>query len=90
MATSPILPFVSVEEYMKTDYEPHCEYLDGVLAPKALPDYIHSTFQMLLVMFFRLQKNKFQASARFARAAQSHQPDAVSHPGYRWNHLYSE
>jgi Uma2 family endonuclease len=60
MATAPTLPFVSVEEYLKTDYEPHCEYLDGVLAPKALPDYIHSTFQMLLVMFFRLQRDRFQ------------------------------
>jgi hypothetical protein len=49
MPAAPTLPLVSVEEYLRTHYEPHCEYLDGVLAPKAFPDYIHSTFQMLLM-----------------------------------------
>jgi Uma2 family endonuclease len=60
MATSPILPLVSVEEYLRTSYEPNCEYLDGVLAPKAMPDIIHSTFQMLLIMFFRSQSERFR------------------------------
>ena len=31
MATAPTLPLVSVEEYLRTSYEPNCEYIDGVL-----------------------------------------------------------
>lgn len=57
MATAPTLPFVSVEEYLKTDYEPHCEYLDGVLKPKALPDLIHSYLQSLLLVLIGGQQH---------------------------------
>lgn len=48
MATAPAAPFVSVEDYLKTDYEPHCEYLDGVLLSKPMPDRLHSRLQALL------------------------------------------
>jgi len=48
MATVPNLPAVSEEEYLRTDYEPNCEYLDGVLVPKPFPDRIHSRLQLLL------------------------------------------
>ena len=50
MAAAPTLPSVSVEEYLRTDYEPNCEYLDGVLLPKPLPDHIHSKLQKLLLV----------------------------------------
>jgi len=50
MASAPVLPLVPVEQYLKTDYEPHCEYLDGELLPKSLPDYIHSKLQKLLIV----------------------------------------
>lgn len=58
MATAPTLPFVSVEEYLRTDYEPHCEYIDGVLKPKALPDFIHSYLQTLLILLIGAQRQK--------------------------------
>ncbi|HYP14380.1 MAG TPA: Uma2 family endonuclease [Bryobacteraceae bacterium] len=58
MATAPTLPFVSVEEYLRTHYEPRCEYLDGVLKPKALPDYIHSKLQKLLLLFLAAQEQR--------------------------------
>jgi Uma2 family endonuclease len=49
MLTAPAAPLsVSVDQYLRTDYEPNCEYLDGVLAPKPLPDRIHSKLQTLL------------------------------------------
>src|SRR3954451_15604915 len=50
MATAPPLPQMSVEEYLRTDFEPSCEYLEGVLVPKAVPDYIHSRLQKLLLL----------------------------------------
>lgn len=59
MSTAPTLPFVSVEEYLNTDYEPNCEYLDGVLKPKAFSDDIHSAFQEILLAFLRAQKLQF-------------------------------
>src|SRR5688500_18548284 len=36
MASAPPLPFVSVEEYLRTSYEPECERVDGVLIPKEM------------------------------------------------------
>ena len=49
---------LSVEEYLRTDYEPHCEYLDGVLKPKAVPDYLHSRLQTLLLLAIAAQGPK--------------------------------
>ena len=61
MATAPILPsFVPVEEYLKSDYEPHCEYLDGVLLSKALLDRTHSRLQALIAAFLLSQESKFK------------------------------
>lgn len=52
MATAPTLPAVSEEEYLRTDYEPNHEYLDGVLVPKALSDETHSRLQVILGAYF--------------------------------------
>jgi hypothetical protein len=59
MAAAPTLPAVSVEEYLKTDYEPNCEYLDGVLVPKPLPDHIHSKLQKLLILMLAGTEEKY-------------------------------
>ena len=50
MAAAPQIPFVPEEEYLRTDYEPNCEYVDGVLEPKALPTALHSCVQKLLCL----------------------------------------
>jgi Uma2 family endonuclease len=36
---------VSVEEYLRTSYEPNCEYVDGVLVPKAMGTKKHGKLQ---------------------------------------------
>ena len=36
---------VSVEEYLRTSYEPACEYVDGVLVPKAVGTRKHGKLQ---------------------------------------------
>lgn len=36
---------ISVEEYLRTDYEPNCEYLDGVLRRKTMPTYNHGMLE---------------------------------------------
>lgn len=63
MASAPTLPFVPVDEYLRTTYEPHCEYLDGVLWPKALPDRIHSRLQKLLLLLIAQQERKYGIEA---------------------------
>jgi Uma2 family endonuclease len=39
---------ISVEEYLRTSYEPNCEYIDGVLRPKATGTKKHSRLQIRL------------------------------------------
>jgi Uma2 family endonuclease len=60
MAVAPTLPFVSVEDYLKTDYEPPCEYLDGALVAKPMADSLHGALQMLLLVFLGAQREKFR------------------------------
>jgi Uma2 family endonuclease len=59
MAAAPTLPLVSVEEYLRTSYEPNCEYLDGVLISKAMPDRVQGRLQALLIGFLLTQEELF-------------------------------
>jgi len=36
---------VSVSEYLRTSYDPNCEYIDGLLVPKPMPTWRHSRIQ---------------------------------------------
>jgi Uma2 family endonuclease len=40
---------VSVEDYLRRTEKPYCEYVDGVLYPKAMPTTLHALIQALLV-----------------------------------------
>jgi len=48
MAAAPTLPLVSVGEYLRTDYEIPCEYVDGVLVEKHVGKRTHGLLQLLL------------------------------------------
>ena len=48
MAAAPTFPLVSVEEYLRTDYEIPCEYVDGVLVEKHVGKRTHGLLQLLL------------------------------------------
>jgi Uma2 family endonuclease len=52
MSTSPNT-YVSVEEYLRTVYQPDCEYVDGVVEERNLGEREHSDIQANLVTFFR-------------------------------------
>jgi Uma2 family endonuclease len=43
---------VSVEEYLSTDYEPDCDYVDGVLEGRNLGEWDHSRLQTLIASYF--------------------------------------
>ncbi len=46
---------VSVEDYLRRTEKPYCEYLDGVLYPKAMPTAPHALLQFFLVLLLRKQ-----------------------------------
>ena len=46
---------VPVEEYLRSSEKPNCEYMDGVLYPKALPTNFHSIVQRALMMLLLKQ-----------------------------------
>ncbi len=41
-------PIVFVEDYLRRTEKPYCEYIDGLLYPKALPTTLHARIQFLL------------------------------------------
>jgi len=48
--------FVSVEEYLKTSYEPDCDYVDGEVHERNVGERDHSVLQAELVFFFRQRR----------------------------------
>jgi Uma2 family endonuclease len=46
---------VSVEDYLRRTEKPYCEYVDGVLYPKAMPTTTHARLQFLLLMLLQRQ-----------------------------------
>src|SRR3984957_2578199 len=46
---------VSVEDYLHRTEKPYCEYVDGVLYPKAMATKLHSLIQFLLQILLRRQ-----------------------------------
>src|SRR5580658_5529492 len=52
---------VSVEDYLCRTEKPYCEYLDGVLYPKAMPTKPHALIQFFLMVLLR--KQGFEALA---------------------------
>jgi len=49
---APRQEFVSVREYLNTDYEPDCDYVDGRLEERNLGEHDHSILQTLLAHIF--------------------------------------
>ncbi len=48
MAANPLIP---VDEYLRTIYEPDCDYVDGVVLDRNVGEYDHSTVQGLLFQY---------------------------------------
>jgi Uma2 family endonuclease len=46
---------VSVDDYLCRTEKPYCEYLDGILYPKAMPTKPHALLQFFLVTLLRKQ-----------------------------------
>jgi hypothetical protein len=49
MATETLIP---VSEYLSTDYEPDCDYVDGLLEERNVGEKDHSKLQTMLARLF--------------------------------------
>lgn len=64
MATLPIdEPLVTVEEYLKTVYEPDCDYVDGRVEERNLGEHDHGYLQALLAVLFLNHRNEWGVRA---------------------------
>ncbi len=52
MSAVPAPRFVSVEEYLRTNYRPDCDYIDGQVQQRSLGEYEHSVVQLFLSVWF--------------------------------------
>jgi Uma2 family endonuclease len=47
--------FVTVEEYLRSSFEPDAEYVDGEIEERAVGEYDHSAWQRAIVFWFQQQ-----------------------------------
>lgn len=60
MATQPIADrYVPVEEYLRTSYDPDCEYDDGVVVERNLGEIEHAFLQSLLATLFTTRADEW-------------------------------
>ncbi len=55
MAATAVLPFLSVEQYLSSSYEPDAEYVDGQLEERNLGEFDHADLQTELAALLRAQ-----------------------------------
>jgi Uma2 family endonuclease len=63
MATAPTLPLVSVEEYLRSSWQPDKEFVDGVLIDKGMPTVFHGLLQAILISWFRALEKDYRVKA---------------------------
>ena len=54
MATSTLVP---LEEYLRTSYEPDCEWVAGEIKERSMPDGYHGYFQGWFLDFFQRRRD---------------------------------
>ncbi len=59
MASAPIIPLVSVEEYLSSSWERDMEYVDGVLIERTMPTVLHGALQILLGILLGQYRKQF-------------------------------
>jgi Uma2 family endonuclease len=52
--------FISLETYLTTSYEPHVDYVDGVLVERNVGEYDHSAVQRAILIWFYLHERDWR------------------------------
>ena len=55
---------ISVEEYLRTSYEPDAEYVDGVIEERPMGEEQHSAWQVALVTYFNMRAREWNIRVR--------------------------
>jgi Uma2 family endonuclease len=55
---------ISVEEYLRTTTDPDCEYVGGVLEERAVGEYDHATWQIILAGYFLVREKELGILSR--------------------------
>ena len=55
---------ISVEEYLKTTADPDCEYVAGVIEERAVGEYDHATWQVILASYFLAREQELGILSR--------------------------
>ena len=63
MAASATVPFVSVEEYLRSDPQPDMDYVDGVLEERNLGEFDHADLETELAAVFRSHRHDWNVRA---------------------------
>jgi Uma2 family endonuclease len=53
------LPFVSVEEYLRSHYDPDCDYVDGEVLERNVGERNHSEMQREFILFFGTRRKQW-------------------------------
>jgi Uma2 family endonuclease len=56
--------FVSVEEYLRSSFDPDAEYVDGQIEERAVGENVHSAWQKAICIWFELQAKEGQIRVR--------------------------
>jgi len=62
-ATAVSLPFLTVDEYLHTSYEPDADYVDGVLEERNPGEMDHADLQSEIVHIFRTHRGDWKVKA---------------------------
>jgi len=72
---------VSVEDYLRRTEKPLCEFVDGVLYPKAMPTKLHALAQYMLLVLLRKQGVEALAEVTVRVSASKYLiPDVIAAP----------
>jgi Uma2 family endonuclease len=56
--------FVPIETYLRMESEPDCEYVDGQIEERPMPEYDHSSWLSALILFFSAQRKAWNVRSR--------------------------
>ena len=56
---------ISLEEYLRTTYEPDCDFVDGVVEERNLGEWSHSTLQTVLIGYLCESGTKVERSRTY-------------------------
>jgi Uma2 family endonuclease len=64
MATTAVVPFVTVDEYLHTSYQPDVDYVDGEIEERNVGEWDHAKLRKMIVMAL----TAFEASGEYVSA----------------------